>query len=77
MHGVEVNVVDSENEGLIFRSGCLVAAVALEGKVIPNKACWSALELNEYDVRGFVLRILLINISWKACTIRLKAERKE
>jgi hypothetical protein len=38
MHGVEVDVVYGENEGLIFRSGRLVAAVALEGKVIPSHA---------------------------------------
>lgn len=38
MYGVEVDVVYSKNEGLIFRSGRLVAAVTLEGKVIPSHA---------------------------------------
>ena len=36
MHGVKVDVVYGENEGLIFRRGRLVAAVTLEGKIIPS-----------------------------------------
>ena len=40
---MKIDIIHGKDEGLIFRAGCLVAPVALEGKVIPRHQCESAL----------------------------------